>query len=318
MQTPVTIVMYHYVRKLSASKYPRIKALELEDFKQQLDYIERFYQVISIDDLISGDLPTNPAFLTFDDGYIDHYEYVLPELQKRKMTGAFFAPVGAVRDGDILDVNKIHFILASNEDLSNAIELMHNRMQEANAQDIDNYKKQYHIASRFDDANTAYFKRMLQFGLPEDLRKKITAEIFAKYVSADEKDFAKTLYLSNAQIKEMINVGMHFGGHGYAHNWLEKLYANAQQTDIEQSLNWLKSLGACEKHFTFCYPYGSYNSDTIEILKKLNCKAAFTTKVDLAFANDNNSMLELPRLDTNDLPKSSTAKANEWTQKCLS
>ena len=32
------IVMYHYVRPISKSRYPKIKGLELEAFKKQLDF----------------------------------------------------------------------------------------------------------------------------------------------------------------------------------------------------------------------------------------------------------------------------------------
>ena len=49
-----------------------------------------------------------------------------------------------------------------------------------------------------------------------------------------------------------------------------------------------------------CYPFGSYNKNTIKILKEFNFKLALTTKRKIAnFAKENK--FELPRLDTNDI-----------------
>ena len=49
------------------------------------------------------------------------------------------------------------------------------------------------------------------------------------------------------------------------------------------------------------YPYGSYNKNTIEILEKLNCTLAVTTRVDVCNLNKHKKY-ELPRLDTIDFP----------------
>ena len=43
----LTIVMYHYVREIKDFAYPRIKGLEFEGFKRQLDYLESNYKIIT-------------------------------------------------------------------------------------------------------------------------------------------------------------------------------------------------------------------------------------------------------------------------------
>jgi hypothetical protein len=50
-----------------------------------------------------------------------------------------------------------------------------------------------------------------------------------------------------------------------------------------------------------CYPYGDYNADTLSLLKQYEYQLGFTTEVRVASLND--SPLILPRMDTNDLPK---------------
>ena len=42
----LTIIMYHYVREIKGSQFPKIKGLEFEGFKRQLDYLEKHYNLI--------------------------------------------------------------------------------------------------------------------------------------------------------------------------------------------------------------------------------------------------------------------------------
>lgn len=37
----LTVVMYHYVRPIERSRYPAIKGIELNDFKEQVGYIKK-------------------------------------------------------------------------------------------------------------------------------------------------------------------------------------------------------------------------------------------------------------------------------------
>ena len=85
----INIVMYHYVREIKNSNYPNLKGLEYKDFKNQIDYFCKNFNVISNDDFIeiikTKKIPSKPSiFLTFDDGYIDHFKYVFPYLKKKK------------------------------------------------------------------------------------------------------------------------------------------------------------------------------------------------------------------------------------------
>src|SRR4051812_43010280 len=111
----VTIVMYHYVRDLQRSRYPLIKARTEVDFVRQLDYIAANFTVVRAESVIAAAmggpaLPENAAWLTFDDGYRDHYDVVFPLLHARGWQGSFFAPASAVAERRLLDVNKVHFI----------------------------------------------------------------------------------------------------------------------------------------------------------------------------------------------------------------
>jgi len=119
MSRRVTIVMYHFVRNLRHARYPEIKGLDTANFAGQIAYIRRHYQVVSMEDVIAAardsdaELPERALLLTFDDGYIDHYTNVFPLLDRYGLTGAFFPPARAILERTVLDVNKIHFLLAT-------------------------------------------------------------------------------------------------------------------------------------------------------------------------------------------------------------
>src|SRR5271154_5953480 len=114
----LTIVMYHYVRDLVRSRYPKIKGRTVEEIRRQLDHVSACYTVVTAQQVTAAargedEIPENAAWLTFDDGYLDHYTNVFPLLFERGWQGSFFPPSQTVRDGKLLDVNKIHFILTA-------------------------------------------------------------------------------------------------------------------------------------------------------------------------------------------------------------
>jgi Polysaccharide deacetylase len=175
---PLTVIMYHYVRPIADSRYRRIKGLELTDFEGQLDYLQRHYNVVSMQmvlDAADGAQPLPPAsvLLTFDDGYSDHFAHVFPALLRRNASGVFFPPVKAIRDRVVLDVNKIHFVLQCQDDLTAVIALIDNEVRALDLGDPIVFHAEYRKASRYDTPDTMYVKRMLQFALPEAERARI-------------------------------------------------------------------------------------------------------------------------------------------------
>jgi peptidoglycan/xylan/chitin deacetylase (PgdA/CDA1 family) len=295
----LTVVMYHYVRNLKRSRYPRIKGRELCDFKGQLRYLVQNYQIITVEQLLSGEpLPRNAALLTFDDGFSDHYLNVFPLLEEAGIQGLFFPPAMPIIEEKVLDVHKIHFILAAAEDMKPILE----HIRVAVGPEFATYYVEHAQPSRFDPAPIIFIKRMLQVLLPEEQRASIVHSLFQEFVTADENAFATELYMSPEQLKCMHRNGMYIGSHGYRHLWMGKLPAEDQTLEIDHSLDFLRSLGVDTSRWIMSYPYGNSNDSLISTLKSRGCTAAFTTEVRVAEARD--CLFHLPRLDTNDLPVS--------------
>jgi ATP phosphoribosyltransferase len=68
----------------------------------------------------------------------------------------------------------------------------------------------------------------------------------------------------------------------------------------EKSINFFKKNKIFDKAFSVAYPYGSYNEDTIKLLKKYNISFALTSKPGAINKKNLNNNFTLPRFDTND------------------
>jgi len=262
-------------------------------------------------------LPNNSLLLTFDDAYKDHFEFVFPILDELGIQGSFFLPAKAIQEHQVLDVNKIHFILASVKDKKIIISDIYSV--------IDKFREEYSLKSntyygnklkteerRFDTGEVAFIKIMLQRELPEKFRNIMVNFLFSEYVSKDEGSFSRELYMNIDQLKCMRRKGMHIGSHSYDHCWLNTLSRERQSKEIGLSLEFLKKIGCNTENFAFCYPYGAYNDSLLSILKENGCSLALTTQPGIVDLNKDDSLTFL-RLDTNDMPKDSLAKSNKWT-----
>ena len=289
--------MYHYVRDVASTPYPGIKARSLAEFRGQLDHIERDYEIVGLEQVRGGSWPGNAALLTFDDGLVDHLDNVLPELRRRGLRGCFCPPAQAVEERKVLDVHKVQFLLAASPDHGTLADRIL-----ASESHPDELRTRYAKPNRFDPAETVLVKRLLQDGLPEESRNRCSMSSFAEVVSPDERAFADELYLTVDGVRELAAAGMDIAGHGYEHKRFELLSESEQAEEVRQSKAFLAEVGVEPAGWAMCYPYGSRNETTLRLLQESGCALAFTVEPRVATPADD--PLELPRLDTNDLPLS--------------
>jgi peptidoglycan/xylan/chitin deacetylase (PgdA/CDA1 family) len=318
----LTIVMYHYVRDPEGTSFPRIHGRTVAELRGQLDYIDRHYSVVSCADLIAASnggapLPERACLLTFDDGLTEHLDTVVPELAARGLTACFAVPADPVLDRRVLDVQKSqHVLAASSEHGALARELL--ARVEARTGDDDlpsagELRATYAHAGRYDGPETMFAKRLLQDALPDHVRRAILDELFAELVSRDEAGFADELYLSLDGVRELLTAGMEVSGHGGDHHRLGLLDEAGQQREIDRSLELLVRAhdGTPPTEWTMTYAYGSRNETTLRLLAAAGCRLGLTT--DVGLAGPEAGPLELPRLNTNDLPTTGVAPASPWT-----
>jgi peptidoglycan/xylan/chitin deacetylase (PgdA/CDA1 family) len=326
MAKQCSIVMYHYVGTPDKTRWSAIKGLRASQFIEQLQYVRKHYNVISAQDLLlaaegNKELPPRALLLSFDDGYKDHYSTVFPILMENKLTGCFFPVAKTLCERTVLDVNKIHFVLASVQDPNVLIEAVFHQLDrfrgDYSLDSNESYFQRFAKPARYDPKEVVFIKSMLQRELPEELRTRIIGELFSQFVTADEAAFSQELYLAPPEIKEMIDGGMTFGLHGYSHSWMNTLDQKRQEREIVDSLRVLEPLGVNPLEWIMCYPYGANDDSLKSVLKRHHCKIGLCTEVRIAELGKDD-IFALPRLDTNDLPKTCNAEPNSWFSAMLS
>ncbi|XXJ20223.1 polysaccharide deacetylase family protein [Desulfovibrio caledoniensis] len=203
-------------------------------------------------------------------------------------------------------MNKIHFILAAAKDTKQLVAEIFEQV-DALQGEIDVKPKSiigrsWRIQIDSIPQKVIFIKRILQLGLPEDVRNRVTNHLFIRYLNTDEASFSRELYVSPGQLIEMREAGMHIGVHGYRHEWQGRLSPSDQITEVDNSLQFLKSVGVDQNALTVCYPYGDYNDTLLATLKARNFKLGMTTEVAVADTALHSS-LTLPRIDANDITR---------------
>ena len=308
----INICMYHYIRDLCHSRYPEIKGLDVNLFRKQCLFFKESFKVIRMEQVIEAvkgeaPLPENALLLTFDDGYVDNYTYALPILEEFGFQGSFFIPGKTFTTHQLLDVNKIHYILASADIRKLVVDVKEKmdyyRGNEYDYPSTEDLWNQYAIDTRFDSKDTVFVKRILQTVLPEKLRNQISSDLFEKYVGMTEEQLAYELYMTHDQIRTLKRHGMFIGIHGYDHYWLGNLSPEQMKVDISKALETMDEF-IDRKEWVMNYPYGSYNEDVLDFIKKNGACVGLTTEVRIAEIGKDNDLL-LPHLDCNDFPPKS-------------
>jgi len=275
-------VMYHYVRQEEES-IPFFIYLHLENFRRQLDYFTDRYDFISLEEFMGNikegtPVNSNGLILTFDDGFIDHYRYVYPELAERNLWAIFYIPTSIYNGTDLLDVHGIHLLLGAygGASMMSALEEMitDDMLVDRN---IDSFRKlTYHTQDN--EEASRLFRQILNYYISYEHRHPIIVKLLNRFFG--DKNISGRFYMTLEHLKEMKSAGMVIGSHGNNHLVYSKLTPADQEEDIKGSFDFFeKSIGPLDIK-TFCYPYGihSCTSDAIGILDRERCLFSFTVE----------------------------------------
>ena len=280
--------MYHYVRDGA-----RVHARTTAELAAQLDHVAREYECVGVEETARGEWPANGCLLTFDDGLSEHLETVAPMLEARGMTGCFCPPAQPILERRVLDVQKTQWLLALAPDHA---ALGRQVLDLGGVADEDDFRRRNTPPHRYDPPDTVFVKRALQDGLPEEIRQRVLDQLFREHVSEDERAFANDLYLTLDDCRELVARGHDVIGHGYAHRRFGLMDKAGQREEIGRTKAFVEKVGGS---WSLCYPYGSRNETTLALLGQTGCAVGLTTEPRVATPDD--PLLELPRIDTNDL-----------------
>ena len=90
---PIFVVFYHRI----SDSFPNPWTLGCREFEQQIDWFERHFQIVGLDEcqrrINSGNNSQPTLAITFDDGYAENSEFALPLLLERRIPVTYFVTV---------------------------------------------------------------------------------------------------------------------------------------------------------------------------------------------------------------------------------
>ncbi len=117
----IPVLLYHYIRKIAPQPDNRGWNLSVPPttFQQQMEYLQKEnYNTITPDDLhqylkYGYPLPDNPILLTFDDGYLDFFEEVLPVLRDYNLNATNFVVTNFIGRKKYMDWYHLRYLLTT-------------------------------------------------------------------------------------------------------------------------------------------------------------------------------------------------------------
>jgi peptidoglycan/xylan/chitin deacetylase (PgdA/CDA1 family) len=261
-KTPTFLILnYHNFSKYNNYKLKRGSILETgyaDKFEKQIRFYKKHFNFCYPDEFFKAECVKGiNVLITFDDGYKDNHDIALPILKKHHASAIFFITTNFIDSNNWLWHDKVRYLVVSGKLNENEAEHQLKRMNK---------------------------------GLPfNDSFKNKVERLF--------KEVPKRLMMNWVEVQKLLDNGFVVGAHTANHKLLTSLDENAQQKEMESSLNAIKqSLNVQPLHFAF--PNGLYNQCTLEILENNKIKYAYTTKTGYNFT-ENHTKTRLKRIGIN-------------------
>lgn len=217
--------------------------------------------------------------LTFDDGQWDNYHYAAPLLQQYGIRATFYVPVEHVETGQLIWHDRLGFsgstLLQAKGGLDRARDIFTRYRLALDAQ-----------ASLQDICEGAK-------GLDTDVRLELIEEMERQGSSAP----SWSRMMSWQEIRELAGMGHEVGSHSMSHSLLPQLDEADQEWEVRESRLRLQAAIGAEVN-SFCYPNGSYDDRTLQLLRKGPYTNAVSTHMGLHAAQDDDYAIKRIHIDS--------------------
>ena len=258
------ILMYHRVFNERPSfpydpaMYVTAKTLEMH-IRNLLD----FFDIVSLDSILdNNNRDKRLCAITFDDGWVDNYEYAFPVLKKYNVPATIFVPVGIIGTRKRFWFQEIWEIV---------LKASRNSLEGEFIQYFSNQLPSWKPLSVGVDEVCSLISGLKE--RPAEDLDSLVKEAYGR-LGIDEDTSADILNWD--QVKEMGDHCITFGPHGLNHYILPGLSTDNKKMEIMDSYRILKDMDVPVAPF-FCYPNGDWDSETIRLVKQGGYRAGVTT-----------------------------------------
>jgi len=270
----VPVLMFHNVGKPASTDYiPGHMKLDDARLGELLGQLGRSgYGTLTVGQMVEaldrGECPPDRVVLTFDDGYKDNHDRLLPLLREHRATATVYVQTGPMHG----HINWLHHYFW----------VLHRRGPHALGEELGR-RLGGEAAGKLrglppDPVAAEYrIKRVLKYDVSAADRDRLLDEIF-RAAGGNDAELARQVWLSPEDCRALDAAGVELGAHTVNHLVLSSLDRATQRAEIEGSLHDLRQwLG--HDVASFAYPYGrswDYNEDTLAVLRELGLRSAIT------------------------------------------
>jgi peptidoglycan/xylan/chitin deacetylase (PgdA/CDA1 family) len=288
-QQKALILMYHQV--CERSEDPWELAVHPDNFYDQLDYLKKNFNVISVSELAEqaamNKLRDHTIAITFDDGFKDNYTIAAPMLDWFSLPATFYVSTRCVIDGKLFWWDALQEVLFHSEVLPADFELVIDGESLTFSFRDDRILESRTIHQirawnyRLPSPNERIALYMLLWntlkGLSYDAQNRVLEEI--KTWAGFREEVAPPGMTMNVRDVQMLGGTALFsiGAHTVHHSMLAKQNLLQQTFEVRESKRQIEAwLG---KQVTgFAYPYGNFSAVTQNILKEAGYAYAVSTE----------------------------------------
>jgi len=275
--------------------YDLIKFIGRENILDAKEFFNRFKE---------NKLKPKEVCFTFDDGIRCQYDVALPVLEDLNIKSFFFVYSSILKKNpDMLEIYR-YFIMNFFIDVNNFYnQFIKNLDKDLNLffknkdKIIDETKAKYPYYS----INDIKF-RLIRDELLTDEEYKTTMFKMFDEKNFDHKQFYEILFLGSKHLIKIKELGHLIGLHSHTHPMLfENLSYNEQLNQYDENISILSKILKINKTDIkyMAHPRGSYNKDTLKILKDLGIEIGFKDSMTIdnekSMKRINNSFLEIAR-----------------------
>jgi peptidoglycan/xylan/chitin deacetylase (PgdA/CDA1 family) len=242
-------VLYHHVAEHESSLVDRLGVTTtLDAFEAHIRKLARDYDVVSLDDLLSGRLPRRALLITFDDGYRSVFEVALPLLRRLGLPSVFFV-TGACLQRDAVPLDNLLSHLCGSVGLA--------RLGAA-------------IDAHAESPMTFAQLLALVAALPYGRRVRLPMDLAAQFgIDGATLRAESGLFLDRQELPQVPAFGCEIGNHTRSHMFgrtiADEASAHHELVDFARELESL--MGASVRAFS--YPYGHRRDATPQVERAL-------------------------------------------------
>jgi len=285
-QTP-RVLFWHGV-DINPHKSIELESISHIDFEKQLAYLMKYFNIISMEtfhnNYIKNQLGKKDIVLTFDDGYKNNLQVLLPIMIKHNLPFTVFISTNHISTGKLFPTSILRLLIYGSS---------------LNVINIPSIQKSFNINTDEEKRHTSIEISILLKTLSNEEVNKICQEMIQN-ISKEEYIELKNKYkslqpLNWNEVKELVKHGVTIGSHCMDHICC---HDNQSKETIQFQISESKKIIEEKldiKCDYFAYPNGNYTSFSDTCVEEANYKLGFSTKRNLLSLNPK-STASLPRI----------------------